>query len=228
MTSDAAPGRHNMGHRVTRGMAWVGASQVTMQLTRMAVAIVVARLLTPGEYGLAAAALVFASLVLVFSDLAFGAALVQRKTLTEDDRSTAFWITVSSGVVFTVGGYLLAGSVASLYGEPDVAPLMAALSFSFVLTAIGATQQSLLLREMNFRRLELMTMAGSLPSSSPPTTPISSSSTIRAAAVCSSSAAAICRFSSSGIAEPSHMCDWNSGSCPASKRCCEIVMSGRT
>ena len=52
--------------------------------------------------------------------------------------------------------------MAALYGEPEVGPLMAALSFSFVLTAIGATQQSLLLREMNFRRLELMTMAGSL------------------------------------------------------------------
>ena len=94
MTGDAVPGRQNMGHRVTRGLAWVGASQVTLQLTRLVVAIVVARLLTPTEYGLAAAALVFASLVLVFSDLAFGAALVQRKTLTDDDRCTAFWITV--------------------------------------------------------------------------------------------------------------------------------------
>ena len=72
MTSDAVPGRQNMGHRVTRGLAWVGASQVTLQLTRFVVAIVIARLLTPGEYGLAAAALVFASLVLVFSDLALG------------------------------------------------------------------------------------------------------------------------------------------------------------
>ncbi len=162
MTGDAVPGRQNMGHRVTRGLAWVGASQVTLQLTRLVVAIVVARLLTPTEYGLAAAALVFASLVLVFSDMAFGAALVQRKTLTDDDRCTAFWITLGCGVVFTVAGFLLASSVAALYGQPDVGPLMAALSFSFVLTAIGATQQALLLREMNFRRLELMTMAGSL------------------------------------------------------------------
>ena len=57
-----------------------------MQLIRTAGAIVVARLLRPTEYGLAMLALVFASLVLVFSDLALGAALVQRKTLTEDDR----------------------------------------------------------------------------------------------------------------------------------------------
>jgi O-antigen/teichoic acid export membrane protein len=162
MADGALPGREHMGHRVTRGLAWVGASQVTLQLTRMAVAIVIARLLTPSEYGLAAAALVFASLVLVFSDLALGAALVQRKRLSEADRCTAFWITIGSGVAFTVAGVLLSGAVAALYGQPEVRPLMAALSVSFVLTAVGATQQSLLLREMAFRRLELMTMAGSL------------------------------------------------------------------
>ena len=91
------------------GLAWVGASQVMLQVIRMVGAIVVARLLTPDEYGLAMLALVFASLVLVFSDLALGAALVQRKELTEHDRSTAFWITVGSGVLFTVLGVALAG-----------------------------------------------------------------------------------------------------------------------
>ena len=87
-----------MRQRVTRGLAWTGASQVMLQLIRTGAAIFVARLLTPSEYGLAMLALVFASLVLVFSDLALGAALVQRKKLTERDRSTAFWITVGSGV----------------------------------------------------------------------------------------------------------------------------------
>ena len=51
---------------------------------------------------------------------------------------------------------------------------------------------------------------------------------IFAAAHFSSSSAAICRFSSSSTAEPSHMCDWNSGSWPAATRSCEIAISGRT
>ena len=58
------------------------------------------------------------------------------------------------GVVFTIGGYALSGPVAALYGQPAVKPLFAALSLSFLLTALGATQQSLLLREMDFKRLE--------------------------------------------------------------------------
>lgn len=155
-------GTENMRSRVARGLGWVGASQVALQLIRTGGAIIVARLLAPEEYGLAMLALVFASLVLVFSDLALGAALVQRKNLTEADRSTAFWITIASGIVFTGVGYVLSGPVASLYGEPDVQPLLAALSASFILTAVGATQQSLLLRDMNFRRLETLTVVGTL------------------------------------------------------------------
>lgn len=148
--------------KVVRGLGWVGASTVMGQVIRTVGAIFVARLLTPSEYGLAMLALVFASLVLVFSDLALGAALVQRKTITESDRSTAFWITIGAGILFTVGGVALSGPVAALYHQPDAAALLAVLSSSFLLTALGATQQSLLLRDMQFRRLETMTVLGAL------------------------------------------------------------------
>src|SRR5690349_24743120 len=96
------PSTADMHGRVARGLGWVGAAQIALQITRTAGAIVVARLLAPEQYGLAMLALVFASLVLVFSDLAFGSAIIQRPTLTEADKSTAFWITVISGVVFTI------------------------------------------------------------------------------------------------------------------------------
>lgn len=151
-----------MRQRVIGGFGWVGLSQIAMQITRVLVALVVARLLTPEEYGLAALTLVFASLVLVFSDFALGAALVQRKTLSEDARCTAFWFTIACGASFTVLGVVASGPIAALYGHPETQPLFAVLSLSFLLTALGATQQALLLREMNFRRLELLTICGAL------------------------------------------------------------------
>jgi O-antigen/teichoic acid export membrane protein len=143
-----------------RGLVWVGASQVGLQITRAIVAIIVARLLTPAEYGLAALALVFSSLVMIFSDLALGAALIQRKTLSLVDRDTAFWVTAASGVVFTILGITFAEPLAALYGEPDAAPLLAVLSGTFIIAALGAPQQSLMLRDMDFRRVELLPMGG--------------------------------------------------------------------
>ena len=137
-------------------------SQVGLQLTRALAAIAIARLLTPEEYGLAALALVFASLVLVFSDLALGAALIQRKELSEVDRDTAFWVTLGSGFFFAILGFVLAGPLASLYGDADAKPLLQVLSLGFVVYALGAPQQSLMIRDMDFRRVEILPMIGAL------------------------------------------------------------------
>src|SRR3954470_4179101 len=119
---------------IMHGMRWVFASSVFGQIARLAVAIVLARLLTPNEYGVAALVLVFASLVLVFSDLALGAAIIQWPELSEADRSTAFWTSIGAGTVFTIAGVALAGPIAALYSQPSVAPLCVALSLSFIVT----------------------------------------------------------------------------------------------
>ena len=148
--------------RTLRGLAWKGGSQVIVQGLRILVAVVLARLLEPDEWGLAAMVLVFAALILIFSDLAFGAALVQRRSLSEADRSTVFWLTVGGGLLFTLAGIALAGPAAALYGEPDVEPLLAALSLSFIATALGTTQKALMTREMDFKRLELRMIAATV------------------------------------------------------------------
>ena len=130
MSTGLLPGVPDLRRRVLRGLVWVGASQAGGQLVRALVAIAIARLLTPSEYGLAALSLVFASLVMVFSDLALGAALIQRKELSLVDRDTAFWTTIIAGVVFTILGATLSGPIASLYGAPEAQPLLFVLSRS--------------------------------------------------------------------------------------------------
>jgi O-antigen/teichoic acid export membrane protein len=155
-------GGDGMRRTVLRGIAWKGVSQIVLQVSRAVVAIVIARLLAPHDYGLAAMALVFASLVLVFSDLALGAALVQRRTLTEDDRSTVFWMSMAAGATFTLLGLAASGPIADFYGEPAVRPLFAALSLAFVVTSLGTVQSALLTRTMDFRRLELTVMIGNI------------------------------------------------------------------
>ena len=149
-----------MRERILSGIAWKVVSQLFRQGSRIAVAIILARLLTPHDYGLAAMVLVFSSLVIIFADMALGAALVQREELSEDDRSTVFWTSAAVGVVFTILGFVLAGPIAAFYGEPEVAPLFAVFSLSFVVTALGTTQTALLSRDMDFKSLELRMMAG--------------------------------------------------------------------
>src|SRR3954447_4023885 len=160
--SDQPQPEQDLRARVMRGLVWVAASQVGFQITRAVVAIAIARLLTPDEYGLAAIAIVFSSLVMVFSDLALGAALIQRRSLSELDKSTAFWVTVGSGLLFTALGLALAGPAARLYGQPEAKPLLMALSAGFVVSAVGSTQLTLMMRNMDFRRTEMLGLAGTM------------------------------------------------------------------
>jgi O-antigen/teichoic acid export membrane protein len=146
--------------RVFSGLLWKVLSQTFSQLSGVAVAIILARLLRPHDYGVAAMVLVFAGLVPIFSDLALGAALVQRKELTEDDRSTVFWTSAGVGLLFTALGIAASWPVADFYGEPKVQPLFAALSTTFLLSSLGTTQNALLNRNLDFRALELRMMGG--------------------------------------------------------------------
>ena len=128
----------------------------------MVVALILARLLAPEDWGLAAMVLVFSGIVVVFTDSALGTALIQRRTLVEEDRSTVFWTSAVIGLVLMLAGIGLSGPLARFYGEPEVDPLFAVLSVGFLVTALGATQQALLVRDMRFRRLELRQIAATV------------------------------------------------------------------
>lgn len=148
--------------QVFSGLAWKVLSQVVGQGGRLVVAILLARLLAPRDFGLASMCLVFSSLVLVFSDLALGAALVQREKLGDNDRPTAFWTSVAAGVVFTLIGLVAAVPLAAFYHEPDVKPLLMVLSSTFLISSIATTHEALLVRELQFRAVELRVMIGLL------------------------------------------------------------------
>jgi O-antigen/teichoic acid export membrane protein len=145
--------------RALKGVAWKGISTVFLQLTRIATAFVLARLLAPDDYGLAAIVLILSGLVIIFSDLALGVALVQRRELTEDDRCTVFWTSAATGLMFTLIGIALSGPVADFYNNPELKPLFAVFSLSFVVTSLSSTQSALLNREMDFKSLEIRKMA---------------------------------------------------------------------
>ena len=141
--------------RIRKGVAWKAGSQISLQITRMVVALVLARLLAPHDWGLAAMVLVCSGFVIVFTDSALGTALIQRRDLSDADRSTVFWTSACIGVLLAVGGLLLAGPLARFFGEPEVRPMLAVLSVSYFVTALGTTHLALLVRDMHFGRLEV-------------------------------------------------------------------------
>ncbi len=160
--SSAATPPRTLRALVLSGFAWSLGTSVFLQIARVGFAIALARFLTPQEYGLAAMALVFSALVFAFSDLSLGIGLVQRKEISEEDRSTVFWTSAAVGVLLTIGGISLSGPIAAFFGEPEVQPLFAVLSLSFVVGSLGATHASLLHREMKFRAISIRVGASTI------------------------------------------------------------------
>jgi O-antigen/teichoic acid export membrane protein len=147
---------------IRSGVAWKIFAGVVTQVARVLFAFLLARFLTPSEYGLAGMALVVSGFVLAFSDLALGAALVQRKEITEAHRSTTFWITLAAGLLLTLLGIGASGLAAAAFGQPEVRDLFAVMSLTFVITSLSATQSALLMRSMDFRALELRIVIGTI------------------------------------------------------------------
>ncbi len=110
----------DIGTRIVTGTSWKLVSQVVGMVTRAAVTIVLAHLLTPFEFGIVGLALVFAALFMVFGDVGLGPALVQRRTLTEEDRSTVFWTSLGVGALLALAGVAASPLVADFFDEPDV------------------------------------------------------------------------------------------------------------
>ena len=147
---------------VLRGLAWKTGTRIVFETSKLVVGVTLARLLSPTSYGLAGMVLVIIGFEPLFAGVAVASALVQRRTVDEDDRSTVFWTCLAIGCCATTLGVALSWPVARFYGEPRVQPLFAALSFIFVISSIGSTHAHLLVRAMNFRALELRAMTGAL------------------------------------------------------------------
>jgi O-antigen/teichoic acid export membrane protein len=148
--------------QVVSGVAWKILTQVVLQTTRIVVAIILARLLVPRDFGLASMALLFVGVASVFIDLSLGTALIARRSITEADRSTAFWTTLAAGTSCAIIGVALSPLVADFFSTPEVQPLFAVTSILFLITSVSSTQTALLTRELRFRSLQLRQIAGAV------------------------------------------------------------------
>lgn len=145
--------------RVARGITWSVAELSGRQALNLAVFAVLTRLLTAADFGLVALATVFVGFAQLVVDQGLGNALVQRPAVTRRHLDTAFWAAVVTGGVLTVLGIALAGPIATVLHQPDLAPILQVLSGTFLLSAFTSIQTALLRRELAFRSLAVRSIA---------------------------------------------------------------------
>jgi PST family polysaccharide transporter len=161
---DAAAGANPAGERtVTRqrvfsSVVWTAAQSWGTQLISLATFLLLARLLPPTAFGLVAMAGLYVTISTILVDQGLSAAVIQREDLEPEHLDTAFWMSVAVGLCLTAAGVLLARPLAALFKEPRLAPVVALLSFNFVLASLSGVQDALLRRNFRFRLLAVRTL----------------------------------------------------------------------
>jgi O-antigen/teichoic acid export membrane protein len=156
---DVAP--HEIERSLKRGVFWALGAQVGLQAIRLVGVIVLARLLTPDDYGTAALAVTLASFSMILGDLGYGTALVQASTASQRWASTACWCALAAGL--TGFGFVALGAypAARALNEPEVTGLVIAAGLTLFLVAAGSTSNALLTRSMTFGVIQSAGVAAS-------------------------------------------------------------------
>jgi O-antigen/teichoic acid export membrane protein len=146
----------NLQQRTVTGLSWSLGSQLLSQGSRFVISVVLARLLSPADFGLLGMTIVFTGFASLFSDFGFGSALVQRQHVEERHYSSVYWLTQGVGVVLAGLTAAVAPLVGYFYHEPRLVPVTMLVALSFPVAAQSPVQKAMLYRKMDFRALGLI------------------------------------------------------------------------
>ena len=122
--------------------------------------VVLARLLTPGEYGLVGMVLPVTEFVLMFRDMGLSTATVQRAQVNHAQISTLFWVNIAIGVMLAAITVGLAPVIAWFYGDLRLTWITVALAVGLVFGGLTIQHHALLRRQMRFVSLAVIEVAG--------------------------------------------------------------------
>jgi len=141
-----------IGKSVRGGMTTMG-SQGVQFIFRIAGISILARLLTPEDYGLVGMVTVVINFAVMFKDAGLSMATVQKREISHEQISTLFWLNVLISLAIGLCVLLSAPLVALFYGKPELTAVTAALSASFILSGLSIQHQALQRRHMHFGTL---------------------------------------------------------------------------
>jgi len=158
--ADEISGHASLGRHAVSGARWAAVGKGGQQIVQSASALVLARLLTPDDFGLYGMLTVVLGLVLVFRDLGVGAYVVRWRDPDPDSLSGLFWVNTVVTLVLSLFMLALSPLLGGLYRDSRIAPLFAASSLGFLGAGLGIVPQALLLRGLRYRSIALAEFIG--------------------------------------------------------------------
>lgn len=150
------------GLKIIKGLFWAAAERGSAQIINLLVTFVLARLLTPEDFGVIAIVSILIQLLDSFVISGLGNALIQKETTDERDYSSVFFF--SLGVSFVLYAALIAGSsfISEFYQIEILAPILIAMGLRLPIAAFNSVQYAFIAKRMEFNLLFKASVAGAL------------------------------------------------------------------
>lgn len=149
------PEPESLKARTRRAGFWTLGGQAVRAVLQITSVIILARLLTPEDFGLFGMVMAYAALAELTRDLGLGGAAVQAETVTPGQRSNLWWINVAAGTLAATVANVLSPLAVMMFREPRLPAYIAAVSVTFVLNGAAAQFSASLDRDLRFRETQI-------------------------------------------------------------------------
>lgn len=141
----------SLKHKTLRGTLWSSIERFSVQGVMFVVMIIMARILTPEDYGLVGMLTIFIAISQSLIDSGFSQALIRKQDRSEIDNSTVFYFNIAVGVILYLILFFSAPLIAKFYNEPILVPLTRVISLSILINSFVVVQRALLTVNIDFK-----------------------------------------------------------------------------
>ena len=141
----------SLKQKTISGLSWSFAGTFAGQAIGFVIGIILARLLSPREYGLIGMVTIFTILTQPFIDSGFSQALIRKKECTETEFSTVFYFNVLSGIFFYIVIFFSAPYISLFFNEPQLTNLTRVIGLIIIINSTSIIQTTTLTKDLNFK-----------------------------------------------------------------------------
>jgi teichuronic acid exporter len=148
--------------KVLSGLYWSAGARFLGQLVTWTITIIVMRLLTPEDYGLMALAGLFVNLLVLLNELGLGAALIQKKEISEETLRQTFGLLLLVNIGIFLFLLLISPMIGSFFNEKRIIPIIRLLSTQFIIMSFSIIPQSLIDRRLDFKNKSIVDLVSAI------------------------------------------------------------------
>lgn len=141
----------SLKNKTVKGVGWSAADAFLGQGVTFIVGLVLARLLSPAEYGLIGICLIFTTILAGVVDSGFSNALIRKTDVSNDDYNTMFIINMVLSIILYLLLFLISPNISIFFGRPELTKLIRVMGLILLLQASSITQVTILTKKLDFK-----------------------------------------------------------------------------